>query len=384
MPQHLTPDWVRKLGQDYEQIHEIWLHRLANLTLTAYNSKYSNSSFQEKKEMKNGFVESGIKMNQYIAKKDQWTLVELEERSSYLMGRAVDIWKVPETEYKPEDNQFDSYTLDDDVDLTGRLVQRISFKNIEQPVSSWIDMFERVLKILHAEDKSVLSRVTFQKEESNELSAYFSNNSQDLKINSEIDQDIFAEKNTSTAVKIMILRKLFKLYEADPTDLIFYLKEESDAIDVSLVGTRYEVRKKYWGFSLDRIKESHGKEGSFKNVNPTKDNWVNGYIGVSGFVISCVANTDEARVEIVLGKSDKEKNKKAFDTLYASRDKVEYKLGAKLIWLKAENIKTSRICITLDNVSINNQDDWVQMAKFHAEWSKKFYDVFVPIIRLME
>ena len=40
MPQHLTPTWQKELGDDYEQIHEKWLHRIANLTLTAYNSKY--------------------------------------------------------------------------------------------------------------------------------------------------------------------------------------------------------------------------------------------------------------------------------------------------------------------------------------------------------
>ena len=73
MPQHLTPAWVKALGEDYEQIHEIWLHRVANLTLTAYNSKYSNSIFEEKKTMKNGFEDSGIRMNTYNAKKDKWT-----------------------------------------------------------------------------------------------------------------------------------------------------------------------------------------------------------------------------------------------------------------------------------------------------------------------
>ena len=30
MPQHLTPAWVKELGEEYESIHEIWLHRLAN------------------------------------------------------------------------------------------------------------------------------------------------------------------------------------------------------------------------------------------------------------------------------------------------------------------------------------------------------------------
>lgn len=51
MPQKLTPVWISELKDDAETIHSDWLHRLANLTLTAYNSKYSNSPFSEKKTM---------------------------------------------------------------------------------------------------------------------------------------------------------------------------------------------------------------------------------------------------------------------------------------------------------------------------------------------
>lgn len=50
MPQHLTPAWIKELGDSYEEIHDTWLHRIANLTLTAYNSKYSNSTFVEKRQ----------------------------------------------------------------------------------------------------------------------------------------------------------------------------------------------------------------------------------------------------------------------------------------------------------------------------------------------
>ena len=60
MPQHLTPAWIKELGDSYEEIHDTWLHRIANLTLTAYNSKYSNSTFVEKKTMKNGFEDKRI------------------------------------------------------------------------------------------------------------------------------------------------------------------------------------------------------------------------------------------------------------------------------------------------------------------------------------
>ena len=44
------------------------------------------------------------------------------------------------------------------------------------------------------------------------------------------------------------------------------------------------------------------------------------------------------------------------------------------------NREILKSAVKLDNVSIENEDDWPQMAKFHEEWSKKFYDLIVPYI----
>ena len=57
--------------------------------------------------MQNGFDDSGIRMNTWIAKKNKWTLAEMEERSEYLIGRALSIWAATVTEYKPEEKQLD-------------------------------------------------------------------------------------------------------------------------------------------------------------------------------------------------------------------------------------------------------------------------------------
>lgn len=45
------------------------------------------------------------------------------------MGRALEIWLTPSTEFKPEKKQLESYTLDDDANLSGRLIARFSYKN---------------------------------------------------------------------------------------------------------------------------------------------------------------------------------------------------------------------------------------------------------------
>jgi len=64
------------------------------------------------------------------------------------------------------------------------------------------------------------------------------------------------------------------------------------------------------------------------------------------------------------------------------RMRLKQKLGTELQWNRGDDIKSSKVFIQIDNVSIENEEDWPQMAKFHADWSKKFYDVIVPYIAL--
>ncbi len=377
MPQHLTPAWQKELGEDFEQIHEEWLHRVANLTLTAYNSKYSNSTFTEKKTMQNGFDDSGIRMNTWIAKKEKWTLAELEERSSYLMGRALVIWQLPATDFQPEEKQMDTYTLEDEAELTGRLIARFTFKNTEQPVTSWVEMFQKVIQILYAEDKAIITKLALSDEEN--IALHFNTTPDAFNKGVEIGDGIYVWTNTSTQSKLSVLNRLFKLYDEDPADLVFFLRDESEpAADEP--GSRHELRRKYWSYALPLIKDAHGKDGSFSNVSPGRENWINGFFGISGFSICCVANYDAARVEIVFQKGDKVENKKAFDALISHRGEIEGALGVSLTWNRAEDKKASKVYMQLTNVSIENEVDWLQMARFHAEWSKKFYDVIVPYI----
>lgn len=380
MPQHLSPAWVDALGDDYEEIHETWLHRLGNLTLTAYNSKYSNNAFVDKRDMPKGFRESGLRLNTWVAAKDKWTLAEMEERSDLLISRALTIWPIPESTYKPAEKQYESYSLEDDADLSGREIVRFGYKNTEQPVDSWIIMQELLVKMLHAEDKSVLSYLANTEDSSDELNDYFSNNPSDLRAAVEIDDGIFMERNTSTNTKISMLRKLFRAFGQNPEELVFYLKDMNDEQIESETGTRYETRRRYWAYALEIIKSAHGSEGAFRNVTKSKQYWLSGYFGISGFNITCEAKMRRASVEIVLGKPNRDVNKDAFDYLYARKDAIEEALGISLNWWRFEG-KSSYVDYTIRTVGVNDESSWTQMAKFHAEWSKKFYDVIVPILK---
>ena len=50
-----------------------WLHTLGNLTLTGYNSEYSDRPFTEKRDMTGGFKESPLKLNAGLGQLERGT-----------------------------------------------------------------------------------------------------------------------------------------------------------------------------------------------------------------------------------------------------------------------------------------------------------------------
>ena len=121
MPQDASR-WGDTLGDDWENIHSTWLHRLGNLTLTAYNSRYSNLPFGEKKTIEDGFENSPLRLNfEYIAKQDRWSEHEIKQRGEQLACKALEIWPSNEADpkllaqanLKDKTNRFSDKTIDD-------------------------------------------------------------------------------------------------------------------------------------------------------------------------------------------------------------------------------------------------------------------------------
>ncbi|WP_187949691.1 DUF262 and DUF1524 domain-containing protein [Helicobacter pylori] len=108
MPQTLTKEWKRDLGENFEAIHEKYLHTIGNLTLTGYNQEYSNKSFQEKRDMEKGFKQSPLRLNQSLRDLEVFDEKEIEKRANYLADWALKIWTYPNLDaetlekYKPK------------------------------------------------------------------------------------------------------------------------------------------------------------------------------------------------------------------------------------------------------------------------------------------
>lgn len=385
MPQILVSAWIEALGDDYREIYETWLHRVANLTLTAYNSRYSNNPFEDKLNMRNGFKDSGIRLNHWISRQTEWGASQLEIRSQLLSDQAVEIWTRPEInpDSVPKEKERDTVSLDDDVCFTGLRISAYIFKGVEQPVSNWIEAFDGILRQLHSSDKSILARLASVQDPDVRLSQYFSADGHGLREASELDVCVYYERNSNTEIKVTILRELFPRFGVGADDLVFVLRETVEDKERDAEREWKETRRRYWEKALPIMRDENKGSGMFSGWNPGEDNWCSGFFGVGGVHISCVANGNCARVELYASGTSKYSAKELYDFLSAQRAEVEARIpDAKLQWRRGDGVKHARIFVQDDSLSINCGTDWDRMAKFHAEWSRRFYDVFVPYVRM--
>lgn len=94
---NLPDSWKEMLGgaELAAQAQEVDVHRLGNLTITAYNSTLSNKSFAEKRDRTDSQgraigYRNGLKLNEQLAGKDSWTVADISARTSKLADLVVE------------------------------------------------------------------------------------------------------------------------------------------------------------------------------------------------------------------------------------------------------------------------------------------------------
>lgn len=133
MPQNenLSLAWRTALGPEWKRVQQTWLHTLGNLTLTGYNSEYSDRPFAEKRDMKGGFKESPLKLNSGLGQLGKWDEDEIKARAGKLAETAVKVWAGPMlaekvlATYQVKSTAEASYSVDDHPHLLGSPVRDV-------------------------------------------------------------------------------------------------------------------------------------------------------------------------------------------------------------------------------------------------------------------
>lgn len=97
-PQKPTKKWEEALGSEINEMI-IFKDTLPNLTLTGSNSNLGNKTFLEKRDLiGNGYKESKLYLNKYLAEINEWNIIEMNKRYEVLFQDILKIWKRPKFE----------------------------------------------------------------------------------------------------------------------------------------------------------------------------------------------------------------------------------------------------------------------------------------------
>ena len=120
--ENLSAEWRAALGPDWQRIQQTWLHTLGNLTLTAYNSDFSDRPFAEKRDMpaapEKGLKQSPLKLNQGLGTLEAWNEDKIKARAVKIAGIAVAVWSAPVlppdilNAYRPKRDAVTEYTIE--------------------------------------------------------------------------------------------------------------------------------------------------------------------------------------------------------------------------------------------------------------------------------
>ncbi|SHL68389.1 protein of unknown function [Roseovarius marisflavi] len=156
---------------------------------------------------------------------------------------------------------------------------------------------------------------------------------------------------------------------------------EKDSEEKSAKGAQrwsHQMRLEYWDQALEALR-SAGLE-RWQNISPSRDNWINSSIGVSGCTLTLIFLRHEIRVEFQLNRSNPDENKWLFDRLVEKREKYEEAFGCELEWRRMDDRKVSMI-VCKTPVQGYSKENWSDMIAWLIDHYKKMDEVFSEQVR---
>jgi hypothetical protein len=124
-------------------------------------------------------------------------------------------------------------------------------------------------------------------------------------------------------------------------------------------GDREQRHLKFWSLLLPK---ANAVTPLHQNVSPSKQHWISTTSHGLGFVY--VLARGRARIEIYIGRPDRDENKAIFDELEGHRTEIEKAFGGELSWQRLGQKVGCRIAAFANSGSTQDESTW---GKLHAE-----------------
>ncbi len=150
-PQKPNNEWKSSLESEYDEMKK-YVNTAANLTLSAFNSELSNSSFIFKRDLpEKGYKFSPLRIDKFLGEIDHWNLESLKERRIWIENRFLQIWKYPENFIQSEEefefNEINILDIDPE-SVRHKSIDYFIFFDIKYDNPSYQSLFKVVASIM--------------------------------------------------------------------------------------------------------------------------------------------------------------------------------------------------------------------------------------------
>ncbi|MBY6779810.1 DUF262 domain-containing protein [Clostridium botulinum] len=224
MPQKLTPKWQVDLGKKYNEIHEKYLHKLGNLTLSAYNSELSNKSFTEKKSL---LVESKLNLNKYLLKFNEWNQEQIENRALDIYNKALEIWKYPHGSYNSYfDVNSNKYEFDimEEVNVTNREIHQLTILGVEYSIRSWREFFRTICLKMFEYDPQIFSSLVNHKDFKGRIKRIIDITDENMIAPYKISEKIYIEQHFSANDSLNYAKLVIEKFEGMENEISYKIR----------------------------------------------------------------------------------------------------------------------------------------------------------------
>lgn len=238
MPQNknLSMSWQKMLGENWQSVHEKYLHTLGNLTLTGYNSELGDKPFEKKKEKLEEAITHIAVLYSDVKDKSEWNSVNMEKRAKRLAEIILKLFPIeqPKTKIEFTDPHYKLYTLANPDDATYKTVNYFEFLGERVNVSSFAEMVRSIAQILYDMDNSIIDDMAKKHEPLPEWTTpAFSYEEDGVRNPFKLRNcNIYISTGYSASACIFFIRGLMKKYEFDISeDFVYSAKPNNTSIN---------------------------------------------------------------------------------------------------------------------------------------------------------
>lgn len=224
MPQTLTSAWKVHLGDNFQNIHSLYVHNIGNLSLTAYNSELGNKSYEEKKQL---FKEqSKLKLNRFFIDSKTWSEVEIKKRANLLYEEAKEVWsyKNISIDILADNTDKEFYTLEDNIDITGKKPIAFELDGVKYSAKSWKEILVKTLKLLADTNFSIVKSFAYDSDFQGRVQRIISDKIDKIRQAEEIRENLYVETNLSANSILANIKLICEKFDLSDDSFIFYVK----------------------------------------------------------------------------------------------------------------------------------------------------------------